>query len=69
MNLPPFLHEPFATAMSQSILLPAFVALFGVLAAIFLVGGSRNVAGQVVDGDGRHALHGADQSNSTAGLR
>jgi len=39
-NLPAFLHEPFATAMSQSILLPAFVALFGVVAAMFLVGRS-----------------------------
>jgi hypothetical protein len=38
MHLPAFLHEPFATAMSQSILLPAFIALFGVVAAIFLVG-------------------------------
>jgi MFS-type transporter involved in bile tolerance (Atg22 family) len=60
MNLPPFLHDPFATAMSQSILLPAFVALFGVVAAIFLVGGTpKPVARQVVDGDGRHALRGA----------
>jgi len=40
MNLPAFLHDPFAAEMSQSILLPAFVALFGVVAAIFLVGGS-----------------------------
>ena len=39
-HLPAFLHAPFAAALSQSILLPAFVALFGVLAAIFLVGGS-----------------------------
>ena len=39
-HLPDFLHEPFATAMSQSILLPAFAALFGVVAAIFLVGSS-----------------------------
>lgn len=39
-HLPAYLHEPFATAMSQSILLPAFVAFFGVVAAIFLVGGS-----------------------------
>ncbi len=38
MHLPAFLHEPFGTAMAQSILLPAFVALFGVLAAIFLIG-------------------------------
>jgi len=38
VTLPPFLHEPFATAMSQSLLLPAFVALFGVVAALFLRG-------------------------------
>lgn len=36
--LPPFLQEPFAAAMSQSLLLPAFVALFGVGAALFLLG-------------------------------
>ena len=48
MNLPPVLHEPFAAAMSQSILLPAFVALFGVLAAVFLLGGSRSVQPQHV---------------------
>jgi len=72
MNLPPFLDEPFAGAMSQSILLPAFVALFGVMAAIFLVGGheKRNpgpAAAEITDrAYGRHA---ADQSKSTAGLR
>ncbi|MGA9679537.1 MAG: MFS transporter, partial [Mycobacterium sp.] len=37
LTLPEFLREPFAAAMSQSILLPAFVALFGVIAALFLV--------------------------------
>jgi EmrB/QacA subfamily drug resistance transporter len=37
LRLPAFLREPFAAAMSQSILLPAFVALFGVIAALFLV--------------------------------
>jgi EmrB/QacA subfamily drug resistance transporter len=42
-HLPDLLHEPFAAAMSQSILLPAFAALFGVTAAIFLVGGSPKV--------------------------
>jgi EmrB/QacA subfamily drug resistance transporter len=41
MHLPGFLHAPFAAAMSQSILLPALVALFGVAAAIFLLGGVR----------------------------
>ena len=38
MEIPPGLHEPFAHAMSQSMLLPAFAALFGVLAATFLIG-------------------------------
>lgn len=37
-NLPDFLHEPFAAAMSESTLLPAFVTLFGVVAALFMVG-------------------------------
>ncbi|CAN3130214.1 MFS transporter [Mycobacterium sp. smrl_JER01] len=35
-QLPEFLHAPFAAAMSQSMLLPGFVALFGVIAALFL---------------------------------
>jgi EmrB/QacA subfamily drug resistance transporter len=37
-QVPASLHEPFGAAMSQSVLLPAFVALFGVLAAVFLLG-------------------------------
>jgi hypothetical protein len=37
-RLPSFLHEPFAEALSRSLLLPAFVALFGVVAALFLRG-------------------------------
>src|SRR5262245_7606673 len=37
-QLPSWLHEPFAAAMSQSLLLPAFFALFGVVAAVFLLG-------------------------------
>lgn len=36
--LPEFLHAPFAAAMSQSLLLPGFAALFGVVAALFLLG-------------------------------
>src|SRR5919204_3735816 len=44
MRLPTFLHEPFAAAMSQSLLLPAFIALFGVVAALFLLGfGKQNL--------------------------
>ncbi|KAA0095258.1 DHA2 family efflux MFS transporter permease subunit [Mycolicibacterium sp. P1-18] len=37
-QLPAFLHAPFAEALSRSLLLPAFVALFGVIAALFLRG-------------------------------
>jgi EmrB/QacA subfamily drug resistance transporter len=55
-QLPPVFYEPFATAMSESMLLPAFVALFGVMAAIFLVGGPVRSAA-------------AGQSKSTAALR
>ncbi|KUI14186.1 MFS transporter [Mycobacterium sp. GA-1285] len=45
MQLPSFLHTPFASAMSQSLLLPAFVALFGVIAAVFMLGYARRPAG------------------------
>jgi EmrB/QacA subfamily drug resistance transporter len=38
LQLPGFLREPFAAAMSQSVLLPAFIALFGIIAALFLAG-------------------------------
>ncbi|MET0699401.1 MAG: MFS transporter [Mycobacterium sp.] len=37
-QLPAFLHAPFSAALSQSMLLPAFVALFGIVAALFLQG-------------------------------
>ncbi|MCV7419832.1 MFS transporter [Mycobacterium yunnanensis] len=37
-QLPGFLHEPFSEALSRSLLLPAFIALFGVIAALFLRG-------------------------------
>jgi hypothetical protein len=40
MRLPASLHEPFGAAMAQSVLLPAAVALVGVLAAFFLTGGT-----------------------------
>lgn len=42
MELPTFLHEPFAAAMSQAMLLPAFVALIGVVLALFFVGFERD---------------------------
>jgi MFS family permease len=38
LELPAFVRDPFSAAMSQSILLPAFIALFGVVAALFLIG-------------------------------
>jgi EmrB/QacA subfamily drug resistance transporter len=43
-NLPSFLHEPFSEAMSQSMLLPAFAVLFGVIAAMFLIGPTGRTA-------------------------
>jgi EmrB/QacA subfamily drug resistance transporter len=47
LRLPEFLREPFAAAMSQSMLLPAFVALFGVGVALFMVSFTAStVAGQ-----------------------
>jgi EmrB/QacA subfamily drug resistance transporter len=48
LELPDFVREPFSAAMSQSVLLPAFVALFGIVAAIFLVGFGNSASG----GDG-----------------
>ncbi|AKK30790.1 MFS transporter [Mycobacterium sp. EPa45] len=39
LQLPSFLHEPFSAALSQSMLLPAFAALFGIVAAMFVLGG------------------------------
>jgi EmrB/QacA subfamily drug resistance transporter len=44
LRLPPFLHEPFSAALSQSMLLPAFISLFGVVAAVFLVGFTKSAA-------------------------
>jgi EmrB/QacA subfamily drug resistance transporter len=51
-QLPTFLHEPFSEALSRSLLLPAFVALFGVIAALFLRGfggGSAVPTNRLVD--------------------
>ncbi|WP_372514234.1 MFS transporter [Mycobacterium interjectum] len=45
VQLPDFLRAPFATAMAQSVLLPAFIALFGIIAALFLVGFARSAVG------------------------
>lgn len=38
LALPDAVRAPFSAAMSQSLLLPAFIALLGVIAALFLVG-------------------------------
>jgi len=50
-ELPGFLHAPFSAAMSQALLLPAFVALFGVVAALFLVGFARGDRGDAPTDD------------------
>ncbi|VBA60663.1 DHA2 family efflux MFS transporter permease subunit [Mycobacterium attenuatum] len=44
LQLPHFVRAPFSAAMSQSMLLPAFVALFGIVAALFLVGSTAAAA-------------------------
>ena len=63
-RLPSFLHEPFAAAMSQSLLLPAFFALFGVVAAMFLLGfGNAELLDDDVDDvDLDPDMHDADRS-------
>ena len=51
-RLPAFLHGPFSDALSQSLLLPAAVALCGVIAALFLRGsgdGPGSGPGRLVD--------------------
>jgi len=60
-RLPAFLHEPFAAAMSQSLLLPAFFALFGVVAAMFLLG-FGNADRLVEDDDVDDYLEDADRN-------
>jgi hypothetical protein len=46
LQLPGFLREPFSVAMSQSMLLPAFIALFGVVAAMFMLGFTRSTVAE-----------------------
>ncbi len=48
-QLPEFLRAPFSTAMAQSVLLPAFIALFGIIAALFLLGFARSASWEVAD--------------------
>ncbi|OBK75496.1 MFS transporter [Mycobacterium sp. 1274761.0] len=54
-QLPGFLHAPFAAAMSQSLLLPAFVALFGVVASLFLLGFANPPRTEPVDTDDEYS--------------
>ena len=64
LQLPEFLREPFAAAMSQSMLLPAFIALFGVAAALFMVGfaGSATADAQRLRGGAGDAAAGGTDS-------
>ncbi len=64
LRLPEFLREPFSAAMSQSMLLPAFVALFGVAAALWMVG---FVAWLVAGYDRRTGRADRHQAGSPAG--
>jgi EmrB/QacA subfamily drug resistance transporter len=56
LQLPAFLREPFSAAMSQSVLLPAFITLFGIVAALFLVGFAPSAITRRGPGNTRH-LH------------
>jgi hypothetical protein len=58
LQLPEFLRAPFSAAMSQSVLLPAFIALFGILAALVLVGYPTSGAGR--KGKGRNLFIAAE---------
>ncbi|MFZ1163710.1 MAG: MFS transporter [Mycobacterium sp.] len=61
LQMPAFLREPFAVAMSQSMLLPAFIALFGVGAALFLVGAAgTSTAGAPADDAPASGIDGVD---------
>jgi len=52
LRLPEFVREPFSAAMSQSVLLPALIALLGVVAALFLVDLKRSATtGESQDDD------------------
>ncbi len=52
LQLPEFLRAPFSAAMSQSVLLPAFVTLLGIIAALLLVGFGPFVVGRKGTGTG-----------------
>ncbi|MCV7280408.1 MFS transporter [Mycolicibacterium flavescens] len=54
-QLPPVLQAPFSAAMSQALLLSAFFALFGVVAAIFLLGYARRPLAEPGPGGSRAA--------------
>ncbi|MGH3530503.1 MAG: MFS transporter, partial [Mycobacterium sp.] len=65
LQLPEFLREPFAAAMSQSMLLSAFIVLFGVAAALFMVGVTASaLAGEPAS---RRAGAGGDARGHPAG--
>jgi len=64
LAMPEFLRVPFADAMSQSMLLPAFVALFGIGAALFLVGSTGSTGD-----DGPPALQSASPGLPTRRVR
>ena len=64
--LPAFLHEPFSAAMSQTLLLPAFIALFGVGAALFLLGFGDNRSTVFDDPRAADPDFGAGTPSSTA---
>ncbi|MDA2892889.1 MFS transporter [Mycolicibacterium sp. BiH015] len=65
-QLPEFLQPPFASAMSQAMLLPAFAALFGVVAALFLLPFLATPAADPAVPDERHEPYDPDHELSWA---
>lgn len=49
LQMPELLREPFSVAMSESMMLPAIIALTGVIAALFLVGPSHGGTRELPD--------------------
>ncbi|MCV7192129.1 MFS transporter [Mycolicibacterium brumae] len=60
-QLPEMLREPFAAAYAQSLLLPAFIALFGVVAALFLADGIKVLRSEPDERIGAPVGHDTDE--------
>lgn len=69
LRMPEFLREPFAVAMSQSMLLPACITLFGLVAALFMVDFATPVAHREADAINPDGVDDDDQGLEPAACR